>query len=212
MTETTTSAEDCLEIIAFLTERHGHAHVSDIAQGLGVKKPSVTATLKTLAEKGLVQYVSYRPVELTRKGAQIASRVIAKHQTIQRFLTQCLDLPTEHADALACKLEHALDDVAFAHLRQFLRVKTMDKLRAGEAGVVINLAPSLNRSRFASYGLVKGAAVQMLKVAPLGDPRSFRVNGTEISLRKAEAKYISVQLTDSDPADTELTDQEGANG
>ncbi|MCL2104605.1 MAG: metal-dependent transcriptional regulator [Kiritimatiellaeota bacterium] len=195
---TTTSAEDCLEIIARLTERDGHAHVSDIARQLGITKPSVTATLKTLADRGLVQYVSYQPVELTRKGEQVASKVIGKHQTLQRFLTQCLDLPTEHADSLACKLEHELDDVAYGRLRQFLNVKTMDRLRPGERGVVVGLASSLNRRRFASYGLSRGAAVRLSKIAPLGDPRSFMVNGTEISLRTAEAKLISVQLAEAE--------------
>jgi len=194
---TTTSVEDCLEIIARLTERDGHAHVSDIARQLGVKKPSVTAMLKTLAEKGLVQYVSYQPVELTRKGSQVASKVIEKHQMLQQFLMQCLDLPSAHADALACKFEHELDDMACERLRQFLNVKTLDRLKGGEQGVVVGLAPSLNRRRLASFGLARGAAVSLSKIAPLGDPRSFMVNGTEISLRKAEARLISVQLSDS---------------
>ena len=193
---TTISAQDCLEVIAHLTERDGHAHVSDIAKQLGVKKPSVTAILKSLADKGLVQYVSYRPVELTRKGLQEASKVIEKHQALQSFLVQCLDLPAEHADSLACKFEHALDDVAYEHLRQFLKVKTMDKLKAGEKAVVVSVAPMLNRRRFASCGLTRGVTVQLVKVAPLGDPLSFMVNRTEISLRKAEAKLMSVQLID----------------
>ena len=197
---TTTSAEDCLEIIARLTERDGHAHVSDIAKQLGVTKPSVTAMLKALADKGLVQYVSYQPVGLTRKGSQIAFKVIEKHQTLQRFLTQCLDLSTEHADALACKLEHELDDVAYGRLRQFLHVKTMDKLKVGERAIVVGFAPSLNRRRFASYGLTKGVVVRLSKIAPLGDPRCFMVNETEISLRTAEAKLISIQLAETEDA------------
>jgi Mn-dependent DtxR family transcriptional regulator len=192
---TTTSVEDCLEIIARLTERDGHAHVSDIARQMGITKPSVTVMLKALADKGLVQYASYQPVGLTRKGSQIASKVIGKHQTLQHFLTQCLDLSAEHADALACKLEHDLDDVAYGRLREFLNVKTMDRLKPGEKGVVVNLAPSLNRRRLASYGLTKGAAVSLSKIAPLGDPRSFMVNRTEISLRRAEAKLISVEVS-----------------
>jgi len=202
---TTISAQDCLEVIAHLTERDGHAHVSDIAKQLGVKKPSVTAILKSLADKGLVQYVSYRPVELTRKGLQIASKVIEKHQALQRFLVQCLDLSVEHADSLACKFEHELDDVAYDHLRQFLNVKTMDKLKEGEHAIVIGLAPMLNRGRFASCGLTKGVGVQLVNVAPLGDPLSFMVNRTEISIRKAEAKLISVQLID--PTATPITEK-----
>ena len=195
---TLTSAEDCLEIIARLTDQHGHAHVSDIAKELGIRKPSVTATLKTLANKGLVQYVSYQPVGLTRKGAQVASKVIEKHQTLQRFLTQCLELPEAHADSLACKLEHQLDDLAYGRLRQFLHVKTMDRLAADEKGIVVGMAPTLNRRRFASYGIIKGATVRISKVAPLGDPLGFMVNDTEVSLRTVEARLVSVQVADGE--------------
>ncbi|MEI6646325.1 MAG: metal-dependent transcriptional regulator [bacterium] len=190
---TTTSTEDCLEIIAKLAEKEGHAHVSDIARQLGIKKPSVTATLKTLAEKGLVQYESYHPVELTRKGSQIATQVIKKHQTLKCFLTQCLQLSAEHADALACKLEHELDDVAFERLRAFVNIKYLDALLPDEVGIVMSVPVGLGR-RLAAYGLVKGSSVRLSKIAPLGDPRSFLVNNTEISLRSSEAKQIQVEL------------------
>ena len=190
---TTTSTEDCLEIIAKLAEKEGHAHVSDIARQLGIKKPSVTATLKSLAEKGLVQYESYHPVELTRKGTQIATKVMKKHEALKCFLTQCLKLPSEHADALACKLEHELDDLALERLSEFVKIKSLDLLLPDEEAVVMSLTPVLGR-RLAPYGLVKGATVRLSKIAPLGDPRSFIVNDTELSLRASEAKQIQVEI------------------
>jgi Mn-dependent DtxR family transcriptional regulator len=190
---TTTSTEDCLEIIAKLAEKEGHAHVSDIARQLGVKKPSVTATLKSLAEKGLVQYESYHPVELTRKGTQIASQVMKKHETLKCFLTQCLNLPAEHADSLACKLEHQLDDLALERLSAFVKIKSLAALLPDEEAVIISISPTLGR-RVAAYGLVKGASVRLSKIAPMGDPRSFLVNDTELSLRASEAKQIQVEL------------------
>lgn len=190
---TTSSTEDCLEIIAKLAEKEGHAHVSDIARQLGVKKPSVTATLKSLAEKGLVQYESYHPVELTRKGTQIATKVMKKHETLKCFLTQCLKLPAEHADTLACKLEHELDDLALERLTAFVNIKSLDALLPEEEAVVVSITPSLGR-RVAAYGLVKGALVRLSKIAPMGDPRSFLVNDTELSLRASEAKQIQVEI------------------
>ena len=189
----TTSTEDCLEIIAKLAEKEGHAHVSEIARQLGVKKPSVTATLKNLAEKGLVQYASYNPVELTRKGFQIATQVIKKHRVLKYFLTQCLKLSEEHADTLACKLEHQLDDVAFERLSQFVKIKTLDALLPEEKSVVMSIPAALVK-RLAAYGLVKGSEVRLSKIAPLGDPRSYFVKGTELSLRASEAKQIQVEL------------------
>lgn len=190
---TTSGVEDCLEIIAHLSEEEGHAHVSAIAQKLGIKMPSVTALLKSLGDKGYIQYEAYQPVTLTAAGMKIAANVIRKHQTLRDFLSQCLGLPPDHADSLACKLEHELDDVAFERLRQFVKQKTLDELGSGETGVIVGIAPALTR-RLAAYGLVKGASVHLSKIAPLGDPRSFLVNGTELSLRSTEARQITIQI------------------
>lgn len=193
MNTPTTSAEDCLEIIAQLAAEEGHAHVSDIARQLGVKKPTVTAALKTLSDQGLVEYASYQPVELTKKGSEIADKVIQKHESLKSFLTRYLQLAPEHADKLACKLEHQLDDVALDRLQAFVRQKPLDQLKPKEKGVVVAVAPLLMR-RLASLGLIKGVTVQLSKVAPLGDPRSYLVNGTELSLRATEARQIMVQV------------------
>jgi Fe2+ transport system protein FeoA len=104
-----------------------------------------------------------------------------------------LKLPVEHADALACKLEHELDDLALERLSEFVKIKSLDLLLPDEEAVVMSLAPALGR-RLAPYGLVKGATVRLSKIAPMGDPRSFIVNDTELSLRASEAKQIQVEL------------------
>ena len=42
-------------------------------------------------------------------------------------------------------------------------------------------------------GVTPGARIKIVKVAPLGDPLEVNVRGYELSLRKAEAKQISVE-------------------
>jgi len=91
------------------------------------------------------------------------------------------------------KLEHELDDVAFERLSEFVNIKSLASLLPDEVGVVMSITAGLGR-RLAAYGLVKGSSVRLSKIAPLGDPRSFLVNGTEISLRASEAKQIQVEL------------------
>ncbi|HET6584240.1 MAG TPA: FeoA domain-containing protein [Nannocystaceae bacterium] len=49
--------------------------------------------------------------------------------------------------------------------------------------------------RLAEMGFVAGTPVQLVKVAPLGDPLQFRVRGYHISLRRAEAARIRVEPT-----------------
>lgn len=102
------SAEDYLEAIGHLCNQHGSAQVSDIAQMLGVKKPSVTAAMRRLADAGLIDYHQYAPIQLTETGRQYADRVIHSHTTLLRFMTEVAGLTPERAEAAACSIEHIL--------------------------------------------------------------------------------------------------------
>ena len=48
--------------------------------------------------------------------------------------------------------------------------------------------------RLMEMGLVPGAAVRMVKTAPLGDPIQVCVRNYDLALRRAEAKSIVVAL------------------
>lgn len=102
------SGEDYLEAIGHLCHRNGAAQVSDIAQMLGVKKPSVTAAMRKLADQGLIEYHQYAPIVLTAEGRNYAERVIHAHTILLRFMTEVAGLPPERADEAACSMEHIL--------------------------------------------------------------------------------------------------------
>ncbi len=51
------------------------------------------------------------------------------------------------------------------------------------------------RRRIMDMGITKGVEVYVRKVAPLGDPIEIYVRGYELSLRKADADNIDVELT-----------------
>lgn len=51
--------------------------------------------------------------------------------------------------------------------------------------------------RLMEMGVVPGARVTVVKVAPLGDPIQVRVRGYDLALRRAEAQTISVALSDN---------------
>ena len=103
------SMEDYLETILELTVKNGRARVRDIALELGVGKPAVTAALKTLSSKGLLEYAPYKPIVLTEEGEKIAANVTKTHGILQSFLTNVLGLDEETAEANACRMEHAVD-------------------------------------------------------------------------------------------------------
>lgn len=49
------------------------------------------------------------------------------------------------------------------------------------------------RRRLMELGLVPGTRIELLRVAPLGDPLELLVRGASLSIRKAEASAIQVQ-------------------
>ena len=50
------------------------------------------------------------------------------------------------------------------------------------------------KRRIMDMGLTKGAEIFVRKVAPLGDPLELTVRGYELSVRKADAEMIEVEL------------------
>ena len=50
------------------------------------------------------------------------------------------------------------------------------------------------KRRIMDMGITKGITVKVRKVAPLGDPIELTVRGYELSLRKADAENIEVEV------------------
>ena len=112
----TGSQEDYLEAIYALTLESGAARVRDIAKRLAVGKSAVSAALKALAKRDLVNYDPYELVTLTGRGRAAASRVDWRHRTLKRFLMEVLGIDDERAETNACRMEHAMDDVVLDRL------------------------------------------------------------------------------------------------
>lgn len=53
------------------------------------------------------------------------------------------------------------------------------------------------KRRLMDMGITRGACVEIIKVAPLGDPIEIRVRGYELSLRKSDAMSIELEVADS---------------
>ena len=52
------------------------------------------------------------------------------------------------------------------------------------------------KRRIMDMGITKGAEIFVRKVAPLGDPAEITVRGYELSLRKADAEMIEVEMVE----------------
>ena len=79
-----------------------------------------------------------------------------------------------------------------------MRVKTitLSDLEPQERGRIIRVGGKGEiRRRLMDMGIVSGAEVEVIRVAPLGDPVEIRVKGYDLALRKEEAQKIQVELT-----------------
>ena len=112
--------ENYLEAIFRLEQKKRFARVRDISAALSVAKSAVTTALQSLSEKGLVNYEPYEPVTLSPEGRQRAERIVVCHRVIEDFLRKVLALEAERAEAIACKMEHAIDRDALERFVCFL--------------------------------------------------------------------------------------------
>jgi ferrous iron transport protein A len=72
---------------------------------------------------------------------------------------------------------------------------TLDQLQPGQRAVVLSLAGDAGLvQRLYELGLMEGEQVELLAFAPLGDPIEIRLGNSRLSLRKAEAAGIAVDL------------------
>jgi ferrous iron transport protein A len=72
--------------------------------------------------------------------------------------------------------------------------KTLDDLRAGENGVISAIGGNDPMAqRLMALGLLEGSRVEIMRKALGGDPIEVEVMGYALSLRRAEAKRITVE-------------------
>ena len=54
------------------------------------------------------------------------------------------------------------------------------------------------RRRFMDMGLVTDATIEIVRMAPLGDPMELKIKGYLLSVRKEDARFITVEWTQDD--------------
>lgn len=114
------SMEMYLETIHILEKNYGHAHSVEIAERLGVSKPSVSKAMNYLKDKGLVNKEAYGTITLTQKGKELSEQIYTNHRLILLFLQHSLQLTAEEAEENACRMEHVLSDGMLQAIKAYL--------------------------------------------------------------------------------------------
>lgn len=73
---------------------------------------------------------------------------------------------------------------------------TLDRLKPGQSARVVAVKESAGAifQRLNEMGMYEGAEVAVIRFAPLKDPMEVRLHGYELSLRRAEAACVEVEL------------------
>jgi len=121
------SLEDYLEAIFELCKAGKIARSKDIAQRLCVSRASVTGALRSLCQKGLIDYKPYGYIELTENGKVVAGRIAGRHTVLESFFMDILGLDEALAKESACKAEHALGQQVVGRLMDYIAFVSQKK-------------------------------------------------------------------------------------
>ena len=89
--------------------RHGYARVCDIAEQLRITPGSVSVAMQSLKAVGYVSQAEHRFFHLTDTGRQAVASIRARHEIVERFLTEVLGLSREQSHRESCRVENLIE-------------------------------------------------------------------------------------------------------
>ncbi len=70
----------------------------------------------------------------------------------------------------------------------------LNSLIPGQTGRILTVGgEGMLRQHFLDMGVIPGAEITLVKLAPMGDPMEFRLHGYELTLRVADAQQITIE-------------------
>ena len=118
----TAAQQDYIEIVYQLEQENPETkiRITDIAEKLGTRLPTVTRMVKRLTDLGYLSHKSHGGVNLTSKGQTVAGELTHLHNDLILFFTEILGISKKQADYDACQTEHALSPLTAQRLHEFL--------------------------------------------------------------------------------------------
>jgi DtxR family transcriptional regulator, Mn-dependent transcriptional regulator len=207
------------------------AHTGALADALGLSPGTVTATVKRLADRGLVDHKPYRGVELTAVGRRAAVGAIRRHRIVERFLSDMLGYAWNEADRLAGTIEHDLpqevEDRLFVALHrpstcphgfpipapEVADIPEMPPLYDLDPGDVARVAvPGSTDAEVVAFldtlGLRPGVLVEVREKHPFDGPLVVRVDGHDRTVSQRVAQQIFVRK--DEPTDNQSRREQSA--
>ena len=120
------TVEDYLKVVLKIEDMKQKASTSRVARHLDVADATVTDMLRKLKKAGLLEYKPYYGATLTRKGRQMAVRILRRHRLLEMFLHQVLGYGWEQVHQEAERLEHAVSDLFISRIDALLDFPVQD--------------------------------------------------------------------------------------
>ena len=110
------ASEDYLESMLMMKLKHGYIRSIDVAEHLGVTKPSVTYATRRLKESGHITMDKDGLITHTETGMAVAAKMLDRHKTLTAFLI-ALGVDARTAEEDACKIEHDISQQTYDAMR-----------------------------------------------------------------------------------------------
>ncbi len=214
----THTLEDYLKAIYVLAEEDHPVIAARLAAETGVSPSTIFATLRRLASDGYVTINRRKEIHLTVEGKDIAEKIVRRHFLTERFLTDLLGLDWVKAHQEAHRLEHAISQEVEERLAALLRNPTtcphgnpipgrvaglnqktipLNEAADGQAVELDYITEGGERDVrllgfLQEHGLLPGAKVHVVDVAPSLGMMTLKVGGDQFSLGIEAAKKIRV--------------------
>lgn len=214
------ATEEYLEAVYRLEHEGPGVTTSALASELGVSPASVSGMLKKLANEGYLEHRARGDAKLTRRGLEIAVRVMRRHRLAECLLTEILGMPWDEVHNEACRLEHAISGRVERRLVEILGdpkvcphghpIPPADLSPPERIGVplaqvdvgtharvhgVTEEVPEILRY-LGEIGLRPGVEVEIVEKAPLGGPLTIGFGGKHHAISLELARMITVVETE----------------
>ena len=208
--------QDYLKALLRLERQQTPVPTSALADALSVTPSAVTAMSCKLHIFGMVRYAAYYGMELTETGREEALRVLRAHRLVEAMMVQWMGFGWEEVDDEADRLEHVLSTEFIDRLEaqlgypcccphgdpipradgtidQVAELRLVELELGNERQIFrVSAAQAAMLRYLREIGLVPGARVKVLALAPFDGPLTVEVAGITRDISRLLAQNVFV--------------------
>jgi len=73
-------------------------------------------------------------------------------------------------------------------------MRSLSNMRKGQKGIIDSFTDYELSLKLLEMGCIPGEIIEVIRIAPLGDPIAISISGYMLGLRKAEASTVNVRI------------------